>query len=98
MKHVPYEERAHFFHVFSCLARTAHGLHYVRKGVQIRPEQPDDEVIVVRIEPVACQANVMGKVLVAVGAPNAAMLSHDRALLSRFEPFEPALAPKWVPN
>src|SRR2546428_13795513 len=77
------EERAERLDVLRGLDGLPHGLHEVRKGMQVAADQTDDEIVVVDVEPVAGEADIVGEVGVAVGAAQHAVLADDGALLLR---------------
>src|SRR5439155_10287981 len=91
------EERPEALDVLRGLRRLAHGLDEVRERMQIAADEPDDEVVVVSVEPVAGETDVVGEVGVAIGAAEGRVLPEDRALLRRREPRECADPAQRVP-
>ena len=53
------EEGAEFLDLLGGLDRPAHTLDEVGQRVQIGPDQPDDEIVVVDVQVVARQSNVL---------------------------------------
>src|SRR5207247_6019148 len=79
------EERAERLDVLRGLDGLPHGLHEVRKGMQVAADETDDEIVIVDVEPVAREADIVGEVGVAVGAARHGGLADDGALLLRRE-------------
>src|SRR6266849_497463 len=92
------EERAERLDVLRGLDGLPHGLHEVRKGMEVAAHETDDEIVVVDVEPVAGEADVVGEVGVAVGVAEHAVLADDLALLLPREPREGARAAQRVPD
>src|ERR1700742_3250197 len=98
MEHVAHEERPHLHDELGGLPRAAHGLDHVGERVQLLADEPDDELVVVRVEPVAREADVVGQVGRAVGLPDLRVLAHDASLLLRLAALRSAAAPERVPD
>src|SRR5262245_8191 len=75
------EEGPHRLNVFSSLASLSHGLNDVRQGVELSTHQTNHELVVMRIEPVAGEADIVGEVSLSVGLSNHAVFSENRSLL-----------------
>src|SRR5262245_24520782 len=87
-RHSPNEERAESFEVERGLLRLAHALDDDRERMQLRPEQPDDEVVVVAVEPVASEADVVAETGAAERHADPPVLHQDRVLLAPRELLE----------
>src|SRR4029453_9634482 len=80
------------------LARLPHPLDDDRERMQLRPEQPDDEVVVVLIEAVTWGPDGVPESGPSEGHATAAVLHEDRVLLLAREPLERARAAQRVPD
>ena len=76
------EERSESLEVQRGLLRLAHALDDDRQRMQLRPEEADDEVVVVAVEAVAGEADVVAEACAAEGHPDPAVLHQDRVLLA----------------
>src|SRR5437764_4594236 len=95
---VAHEEGAERLEVLRGLRGLSHGLDEVRERMELAPDEADDEVVVVDVEPVAGEADVVGEVGVAVGATQDAVLADDRALLLGRQPCEGSGAAERIPD
>ena len=92
------KERPQPLQVQRRLLGLAHALHDRRQRVQLRPQQPDHEVVVVLVQPVARQPDVRAVARPAIGVADAAVLHQDRALLRRRQLLERPRPPQRVPD
>ena len=92
------EERPETLEMERRLLRLAHPLDDDRERVQLGPEQADDEVVVVAVEPVAREPDVVAEPGSAEGHPDAPVLHEDRVLLAARELLERAGAAQRVPD
>src|SRR4029079_15320298 len=97
-RHPPHEERPQALEVERGLLRLAHALDDDREWVQLRAEQPDDEVVVVAVEAMAGEADVVAEPRAPEGHPDAAVFHQDRVLLSLGEWLEGAGTAQGVPD
>src|SRR5882724_3715205 len=98
MHGVPDEEGTHLHDELRRLPGAAHGLHDVRQGMKLLPDEPDDELVVVGVEAMAREADVVSEVRRAVRFADLRVLAQDPALFLRLQPLEGAAAPERVPH
>ena len=55
---MPDKKRAHLPNVFGGLYRGSHILHQLRKRVELWTDKPDDELIVIAVEPMALEPDI----------------------------------------
>src|SRR5690606_32642066 len=75
------EERPEAFEILRRLLRPAHLLHDGRERVQHRPDEPDNEVVVVAVEAMAGEPYVRREPRDAEALCERAMLGEDTALV-----------------
>ena len=71
------EERPHPCDEFARLARLSHCLDEMRYPMQISRDEANDELIILRVEPIARKADVVGKVLRPISHSDLSMLAQD---------------------
>src|SRR5262249_27496958 len=80
-RHSADEERTEVLEVERGLPGLPHALDDDRERVELGPEEPDDEIVVVPVEPVAREADVVAEPGATERHPDAAVLHQDRVLL-----------------
>ena len=98
MQHPAHEERAHLGDELRGLAGLAHGLYEMRERVQGGADQADDELVVGGVEPVACESDVVGEILLPVGEADRRVLAQDATLLFRRELGKGTRAAQRIPD
>src|SRR5262249_59916091 len=79
------EERPERLDVLRRLHGLPHRLDEMREWMEVAADQPDHEIVVVDVQPLAGETNVVGEVGVAISAPEHAVLTDDGSLLLRRE-------------
>src|SRR4029079_7258984 len=94
----PDEERPESLEVERRLFRLPHALHDDRQRMELRAEEPDDEVVVVAVEAVAREPDVEAETRAAECHSDATVLHEDRVLLPARELLERTRPPERVPD
>src|SRR5258708_16810609 len=79
------EEGPHLDDVLARLPRLSHRLNDVRERVEVFSYEPDDEIVVVRVEAVRHEPHVVREVFCPIGATDDRVLAEDRSLLAWLE-------------
>ncbi len=76
----------------------AHALDNRREGEKLRPNQPDDKVVVVLVQPMTDKPDVIAQFRLALGAANPAVLHQDHVLLLRAQLLKRPGAAQRIPD
>src|SRR4051794_20706741 len=92
------EEGAEPIEIKRCLLRAPHSLDDRGEREQLLADEPDDEVVVVAIEPMTGEPDVVGVIGGAERHPDLPVLGENRALLFRRQLGEGAAASERIPD
>ena len=75
------EEGAQRFNVLGCLLSFSHILDEARQRMELRADQAQDKLIVILVEPEACQSDIKRVAALRVSSPNHRVLPENFSLL-----------------